>query len=354
MSPPRPPPLRPVVGLMLGDATGIGPEQCARVLADKRLADAARLVVVGDARVLMQGARDAGVPKLAWRTYGSPAEVDWDADEIPLIDLGNMDPGEAIRGTACPNAGRTAGETLERMVELARANAIDAITYAPLSLPALRAGGWRCADEHDLLARLSRQEGFYAPTMLVDDLWVAHATPLVALQAALGQLSRERIDAALALFDSTLRAAGVDRPRIGVCAVNPRVADAFAGREEADFIVPAIAAARARDTRCGGPLPADEVFFRASAGELDGVLCMYHDQALHLAPQAPRSREVSLTAGIEVVATAPAHGPGFELVGKGVATTRSLEHAVRLAARLATARKYVAPAMPWDNAPLSQ
>ena len=55
----------PVLGLMLGDCTGIGPEQCARVLADRRLADAARLLVVGDARVLEQGARDAGV-MLEW------------------------------------------------------------------------------------------------------------------------------------------------------------------------------------------------------------------------------------------------------------------------------------------------
>jgi 4-hydroxy-L-threonine phosphate dehydrogenase PdxA len=342
---PRPKPLPPIVGLMLGDCTGIGPEQCARVLADKRLADAARLVVVGDARVLMQGARDAAVPKLAWRTYAEPTDIDWDSEEVPLIDLGNMDPAEAIRGTACPNAGRTAGETLERMAELARAGALDAITHAPLSLAALRAGGWRCADEHELLARLSRHDGAFTPMTLVDNLWVAHATPVMALQAALAQLSRERIDAALVAADWTLRAAGVETPRIGICALNPRVADAFAGREETELIAAAIAIARARDIRCGGPLPADEVFFRASAGELDCVLCMYHDQSLHLVPQAPRSREVSFTAGLEVVATAPAHGPGFDLVGKGIATTRSLEQAVRLAARLATARKQVAPGM---------
>ena len=30
----------PLLGLMLGDYTGIGAEQCARVLADRRLADA--------------------------------------------------------------------------------------------------------------------------------------------------------------------------------------------------------------------------------------------------------------------------------------------------------------------------
>ena len=34
---------------------GIGPEMCARILSDGRMTDAARLVVVGDARVLATG-----------------------------------------------------------------------------------------------------------------------------------------------------------------------------------------------------------------------------------------------------------------------------------------------------------
>ena len=51
---------------MLGDYTGIGPEQCARVLADHRLTDAANLIVIGDSRVLSQGQRDAGV-RFDWR-----------------------------------------------------------------------------------------------------------------------------------------------------------------------------------------------------------------------------------------------------------------------------------------------
>ena len=76
---------------MLGDYTGIGAEQCARVLADGRLNDAARLLVVGDTRVLEQGARDAGVA-LKWRAYSAPEEVDWSRGEIPVIDLKNLDP----------------------------------------------------------------------------------------------------------------------------------------------------------------------------------------------------------------------------------------------------------------------
>ena len=101
----------PVLGLMLGDATGIGPEQCARILANRRVADAARLVVVGDARVLEQGMHDARV-SFASRSYASVAAIDWNAPEVPIVDMHDFDPQSVRRGMLSPDSGRAAGETL--------------------------------------------------------------------------------------------------------------------------------------------------------------------------------------------------------------------------------------------------
>src|SRR5207248_7156012 len=111
----------PMLGLMLGDATGIGPEQCARILADRRMDDVARLLVVGDARVLEQGMREARVA-LAWRSYAAPEDVDWPDKEIPIIDLQNLDPGAIRRGAVSADSGRVSGETLMHMIELALAH----------------------------------------------------------------------------------------------------------------------------------------------------------------------------------------------------------------------------------------
>jgi len=44
-----------------GDYTGIGPELVAKVLHDRHMAAVARLVLVGDARVLAAGMADAKV-----------------------------------------------------------------------------------------------------------------------------------------------------------------------------------------------------------------------------------------------------------------------------------------------------
>ena len=329
----------PVLGLMLGDATGIGPEQCARVLADRRLADAARLVVFGDSRVLAMGARDAGV-ELAWRACASPAEFDWTRPEVPIVDLRNLDPATLVRGAISAESGRITGETLKLMVEHALAGRLDGICFAPLNKAALHAGGWKFNDEHQLFAHLTGHQGFFGEMNVLDGKWMSRVTSHVSLRNALDQITPQRIDDALTLADATLRGAGFARPRIAVAALNPHGGEGgLFGREEIEIIAPAVAKAAARGIDCRGPFPADTVFIKGFGPDFDGVLTMYHDQGQIATKLKGFNRGVTVTGGLATVFATPAHGTAFDIVGKGVATTGALEQAVRLCARLATSRK---------------
>ena len=73
---------RPVIGLMLGDVTGIGPEISCRLLACGVVTEAANVIVVGDRRVLDLGIRDAGV-KLPYRVVPSVDAVRWPSEAVP-------------------------------------------------------------------------------------------------------------------------------------------------------------------------------------------------------------------------------------------------------------------------------
>jgi 4-hydroxythreonine-4-phosphate dehydrogenase len=329
----------PVVGLMLGDCTGIGPEQCARILADGRLSDAARIVVVGDARVLALGAGDAGV-EVRTRACVQPEDIDWTRPETPLIDLGNIDPAPLARGQASPDSGKLTGDTLAYMIDLAKTGRIEAITFAPLNKAALHAGGWRFNDEHQMFAHLCGHRGFFGEMNVLDDVWVSRVTSHVSLRTALDQITGERIANALTLADATMRGAGFAEPRIAVAALNPHAGEGgLFGREEIEVIGPAVAAAAERGIRCRGPFPADTVFIKAFAREYDGVLIMYHDQGQIATKLKGFNRGVTVTGGLATVFTTPAHGTAFDIVGKGRASTGALEQAVRLAARLAAARR---------------
>ena len=345
MNPPSPRPSPkgegelPLLGLMLGDCTGIGPEQCARVLASRSMADVARLLVVGDRRVLDMGARDAGV-KLDIRVVKRPEDAGWNSAAVQMIDLANIDPAAIPRGAISAESGRVTGETLKYMIELALEGRLDGITFAPLNKAALHAGGWKYNDEHIMFARLTKHEGFHGEMNVLDEKWMSRVTSHVSLREALGQITPQRVDEALTLAWETMKGAGFANPRIAVAALNPHGGEnGLFGREEIEIIAPAVARGAGRGIACKGPFPADTVFIKGFGEEFDGVLTMYHDQGQIATKLKGFNRGVTVSGGLKTVFTTPAHGTAFDIVGKGVASTGAFENALRLGARLAAARK---------------
>ena len=324
----------PRVALLLGDCTGIGPEQCACILHDDRLRDVARIVVVGNGRVLEQGMRDAGV-SFAWRS-ASPDALEWATAGVPVVDLRNIDPDALPRGAVSPESGRLTGETLVFAVGMARRGEVDAITFAPLNKAALNAGGWRFPDEHKMFAHLLGHRGHFSEVNVLDDHWMARVSSHMSLRQAIEQVTAKNILDTLALTDRTMRRAGFARPRIAVAALNPHAGEGgLFGREEIEIIGPAVSKAAETGIDCRGPFPADTIYLKAFNGDYDIVVAMYHDQGQIATKLRGFNRGVTVTAGLDTIFTTPAHGTAFDIVGRGVASTGALEKAVLLAARLA-------------------
>jgi 4-hydroxy-L-threonine phosphate dehydrogenase PdxA len=86
-------------------------------------------------------------------------------------------------------------------------------------------------------------------------------------------------------------------------------------------------------------LPADTLFFRASRGDFDMVVAMYHDQGHAPIKVLGIEAGVNITVGLPVIRTSVDHGTAFDLAGTGRADERSMIAALRQAADLATARE---------------
>jgi 4-hydroxythreonine-4-phosphate dehydrogenase len=329
----------PIIALTAGDCTGIGPEQTAPILHDRRMAGTARLVVVGDARVLDLGMRQAGV-SFGYRRYASPASVDWSDEAIPLVDLDNTDPALYAPGVASAESGRVTGETLSRAIDFARDGEVDAITFAPLNKRAMYDGGWKFPDEHKMFAHLLGHRGYFSEMNVLDNQWMSRVTSHVSLRQAVEQINRPAIEAAIELATTMMKKAGIAAPRLAVAALNPHGGEGgLFGMDEIEIIGPAVAAMAAKGFLCEGPFPSDTVYLKAFAGDYDGVLAMYHDQGQIATKMRGFNRGVTVTAGLHTVFTTPAHGTAFDIVGKGVANTGAFENAIALASRLATSRK---------------
>ena len=330
----------PVIGLMLGDMTGIGPEISVKLLASGVMKPLARIAVIGDARVFELGCEDART-KLAWRRYEDVTAIDWSRDEVPLVDLGNIDPGTIRRGEISPESGKLTGDTLKHMIDLALGGKLDAISFAPLNKAALHRGGWKYHDEHQMFAALTQHSGFFGEMNVIKEFSTFRVTSHVALRVAVDMITPERITSAIKLADATLRATGVGEPRIAVAALNPHSGEGgLFGDEEIRIIRPTVDQVRASGVNCSGPVSSDVIFLKALKGEYDGVVMMYHDQGQIATKLLGFNKGVTVTAGLKTVFTTPAHGTAFDIVGQGKADTGALEHALRIAAKMAAAKMH--------------
>jgi 4-hydroxythreonine-4-phosphate dehydrogenase len=134
--------------------------------------------------------------------------------------------------------------------------------------------------------------------------------------------------------------AGIEKPRIAVAALNPHAGEGgLFGREEIEILAPAIKKMAGEGINCKGPFPCDTIYIKAFAGDYDSVLSMYHDQGQIATKLKGFNKGVTITAGLDIVFTTPAHGTAFDIVGKGIADIGAYEAAIRLAARVAARKK---------------
>jgi 4-hydroxythreonine-4-phosphate dehydrogenase len=225
---------------------------------------------------------------------------------------------------------------LARAVELAERRQINAICIAPLNKEALHAGGHIFPGHTEMLAHLT---GTPEVSMMLSTpkLKVIHVTAHIGLLDAVAMIEPGLVERTIARAQEASVRAGIASPRIGVCGFNPHAGEdgLFGHGEEEAKIEPAIRACQARGWDVQGPLPADTLFFRASRGDFDMVVAMYHDQGHGPVKVLGIESGVNITVGLPATRTSVDHGTAFDIAGSGKADERSLLAALSQATELA-------------------
>ncbi|MDE9613482.1 4-hydroxythreonine-4-phosphate dehydrogenase PdxA [Citrobacter portucalensis] len=331
---------KPVLGIFLGEAAGIGPELVAKVIADGTAYQYCKPIIIGDARVLALGQKIAGV-SFPWETITDPSQANWDNGAVPLIDLKNYDPTDLVMGTIDTVSGHATGESLITCMELLKSAKIDGFVFAPLNKEAFKKGGWHIEDEHYLFAEqlgcLDRPRGLLN---VLDDLWVFRVTGHVPFRDIVKYITPENVGRSVQLCYDTLRMAGYDNPRIAVAALNPHAGDGgTCGTEEIDVLIPVIEEYRAKGMDIYGPIPGDTLFIHAFNHEYDAVVTLFHDQGQIATKLHSFDVGVTVAGGLPYAITTPEHGTAFDIAGKGIAKTLATERAIAVAANMALTNK---------------
>jgi 4-hydroxythreonine-4-phosphate dehydrogenase len=281
----------PVIGITAGDPAGVGPELIAAAL--KHCPEGVALEVIGDASAL--------------------------------------NPGRPSR-----EGSLRALDALETAARRAMSGELAAVVTGPVSKKNLHEVGFTFPGQTEFFAARAGVENF-AMLLTGGPLTVALVTAHVPLREVAPMLTTGEIIRVGNLLAAFLRRRGIAAPRVAVAGLNPHAGEqGDLGDEEERLIAPAIPllAAANPGVSFAGPFSPDTVFWRASQGEFDAVLCMYHDQGLIPLKLLGFHDGVNVTLGLPFVRTSPDHGTAYEIAGTGKTRSDSFLSALRLAAEL--------------------
>ena len=322
----------------MGDPAGIGPEIIVKALSDSKIHDLCRPVVFGD-----RGALDLYAGKrrvLAIREIAHPSEAQGKLRQIDLVSVCSLDRDVLTPGVPRREGGAAMVDCIVTAVELAKRKEISAVVTCPISKVLMQQAGHFYEGHTQLIASLTRCKD-YVMMLAGKKLRVALVTIHCALKEVPYLLSKEKIFKTLQITARSLEHDfGIPKPRVAVAALNPHAGEeGLFGAEEEKIIAPAIWKAKFEGHRVEGPFPADSLFYRATRGEFDAVVCMYHDQGLIPLKLLHFSDAVNVTLGLPIVRTSVDHGTAYDIAGKDMADPSSLKAAVAMAVQMAKNRE---------------
>jgi len=326
-----------VIGVTMGDAAGIGPEVVVKALADPMIRRAAKYIVFGMNEQLCYAADRAEIEPFWGRHQHEKISRDY-PHKVVVADYDEYSVPPWLKGPS-PAAGESSIKFCTDAIDAEKAGIIDAIVTAPISKES-----WKMADGswpgHTELFAQRYKSPRKAMMFVSGPLKVALATIHEALFDVRNQFTIGCVFEPIDLLNDALKLYfDIERPRIGVAALNPHAGEnGQFGDEEGRIIAPAILLAQEQGINCVGPISADALFMHAVRGDFDAVVAMYHDQAMIPVKLLDFENAVNVTIGLPAVRTSPAHGTAFDIVGKNQANASSMKSAIMTALRMARVR----------------
>ncbi|MEW6095322.1 MAG: 4-hydroxythreonine-4-phosphate dehydrogenase PdxA [bacterium] len=371
---------KPIVGITMGDAAGIGPEVIIKALNTPSIYEECLPVVIGDGKVLLSKVRsqksevrgqkiedqrpkieeedrsqkteyrlrisdlniefqtpspESRAPSPEINSIQEISEAKFEFGTIDCLDLDNINLDDLEIGKISRTTGKAAIEYIKKAVNLALDNKIQAITTAPISKESINKAGFHFAGHTDFIAGLTHRRQ-YAMMFVSDVLKVVLVTIHIPLHKAVRTISKKKVLTTIRLTHSALKDYfGIQKPKIGVAGLNPHAGESgLFGKEEEKEIIPAIEVAQRKGIDAKGPYPPDTIFYRAVKGEFDVVIAMYHDQGLIPLKLLAFDDAVNVTIGLPIIRTSPDHGTAFDIAGKNIASPKSILEAIKLAAKM--------------------
>lgn len=304
---------KPTVFITAGDPLGIGPEVAVRALQNPQVHADCTPILIGEPHSL--------------------TAAGYTPDLAPLIPLESLLPKPAARYHG-PSAwgGEISFRAVQLACKLAERKRGARVVTAPISKQSWALAGVPFTGHTEFLRKCY---GTHALMMFAaGPIRAALASEHFSIADLPHILTRTRIIRTGRDFQATLQRMGIKNPRLALSAFNPHGGDnGQFGTEEKRILTPALRKLQAEKVQIEGPYPIDSLWVRHRDGEFDGILCLYHDQALLGLKLTAREPIVHITSGLSILRTSPTHGTAFDIAGKSKSNPAGMLAAILFAAR---------------------
>jgi 4-hydroxythreonine-4-phosphate dehydrogenase len=320
------------LAVTMGDPGGIGPEIIVKAVSSPEVRRCCNPIVIGDPSVMAEALALLKHP-LKLKTIKSPKDSKPARGVMEVISAISLSV-KFEKSMPTPEGGRAAAGCIQKAVQLALNKLVAGIVTAPISKEALKMAGLKWSGHTEMLADLTHTKD-YAMMLIGGPLRVILVTIHTALRNVPDLITRRKIIGTVYLAKKACDMLGIRRPRIAVAGLNPHAGEkGIFGDEEIRKIIPAVREAVSGGIPVSGPYPPDTVFHKAYRGDVDIIVCMYHDQGLIPLKMIAFEKGVNVTVGLPFIRTSPDHGTAYDIAWKGVADPSSMIEAIKLAATL--------------------
>jgi len=322
---------KPRIALTMGDPQGIGPELVAKLITNTNVKEIARIVLIGDSRVLSSGKEISRTDFDCYATENVTEQI-LDKHSVILLTAPAFETDSYVVGSVSEAAGQYQLDCLASALDLCQNGITDGVCFAPLNKDAMHRAGLKHDDELGFFKDHLQHKGQIGLLNTLGNLWTSRATSHIAHKNVSDQITTDSVLEAVRLVNSALRTAGYETPVIAVAGLNPHAGDGgMFGDEEIKVISPAVQLAKKEGINVEGPFPPDTIFLMGRDGKYDAIVTMYHDQGQIAMKLMGFDHGVTVHAGLPFPVTTSAHGSAFDIAGQGIANVSSLREAFYLA-----------------------
>jgi 4-hydroxythreonine-4-phosphate dehydrogenase len=319
-----------IVGISVGDLSGIGIEIVLKSFEDSRMLDFCTPVIFASSKVISHHKK---VLDISTNIHGIDSLNNVVAQKVNLLTVWK-ELIDVELGVPTKISGELALRSLEKAVEALKNEEIDVLVTAPIDKNNIRSDQFKFQGHTEFLE--DKLGGESLMILMTDDLRVGLISGHIPIREVAGAITPELIKKKVEIMrKSLIQDFNISKPKIAVLGLNPHCGDqGVIGTEDDAIVKPTIEEIQKKGHLVYGPYAADSFFGNGSYKSFDGVLAMYHDQGLTPFKTLAFGKGVNFTAGLNRIRTSPDHGTAFDIAGKGKADYNSFKEAIFMAIKL--------------------